>query len=105
MDELVTQRLARLERQTRLWRVVTLVVLTVAVAGFGLRPLVAQQPRPGRSAMEYRQSRCLWPQMSTVLNEWEGKGWEAFQVVPIHPENPSVGGQMQVAVVFRRPSK
>ncbi len=105
MDETGNRRLARLEKSARLWRWFGLAAVLLAVGSLGVRPLVAQQSKTAKAAMEYRQSACLWTSISSVANDWEGKGWELFQVVPIHPENPGAGAKMQVAVVFRRPSK
>ena len=51
----------------------------------------------------YRQTQVGWRQMDATLTDWEAKGWQAFQIVPIASANPGTGAEMQVAIVFRRP--
>src|SRR4051794_32163566 len=76
-----------------------LVLLVTARAGGvpGLSIAEAQQTRsrrvekPARTRMEYSQAVCLYTQMADVLNEREAKGWETFEIVPVHPANPGVG--------------
>jgi hypothetical protein len=77
----------------------------------GPRSVEAQQPRSqrgeksARTRIEYSQAVCLYTQMADLLNEREAKGWETFEIVPVHPANPGVGGTMRVAIVFRRPAQ
>jgi hypothetical protein len=90
-------------------------VLATVVAwagGFpGPRPVEAQQPRgrraepSSRPRMEFRQAEIVYTRMAELIGEWESKGWETFEVVPVFPANPGVGRPMTVAVLFRRPTK
>jgi hypothetical protein len=87
------------------------VALVVAVAvGRGARPLVAQAAaKVDRLAAAagphvYLQTQVGWPQIDGTLTQWEAKGWETFQIVPIANPNPATGGTMQVALIFRRPA-
>jgi hypothetical protein len=106
----------RLEREVRLWRWLAAVVVTSGLVAWsggvpGPKPAQAQQPRARRedrgavTRMEYRQSQATYTRIAEVVGEWESKGWEVFQVVPVFPANPGVGAPMTVAIVFRRPAK
>ena len=91
------------------WGGLTAVAVGVAVtlaAGQGGRPAGAQAVRaPRAAAFTYRPSNVLWTRMSETLNQWEAKGWEPYQVVPIASDNPGTGGSMQVAIIFRRDAR
>jgi hypothetical protein len=52
----------------------------------------------------YRQTLVRWTRIDETLTEWESKGWETFQLVPIPNPNPGTGAHLQVALVFRRPA-
>lgn len=86
--------------------------LVLGLGGFlSLRPVAAQAPRlrpsdqASRSRMEYHQDQAVWTNMAEVLNKWESRGWEVFQIVPVQPANPGAGSPMTVAIVVRRPTK
>jgi hypothetical protein len=85
--------------------------LAIAVgAGGALRGgrVAAQAPRaePARRVrMEYRQEQATWTQIADTLNRWESRGWEAFEIVPIQPQNPGAGNPMTVVLVLRRVSR
>lgn len=81
--------------------------LAVALsADRGPRPAGAQPAaREAAGPHVYRQASVVWSRMDATLTEWEAKGWEAFQVVPLANPNPGTGQPMQVVLVFRRPAK
>jgi hypothetical protein len=85
----------------------TMIALIVAItyafsAIQGTRRADAQVPRVVATAHLYRHALVTYTQMDQTLTDWEAKGWEAFQIVPIANPNPATGTPMQVAVVFRR---
>jgi hypothetical protein len=65
----------------------------------------AKGGRPARARTEYHQVEVVYTRMAEAMNEWEAKGWETFQVVPIQAANPGVGGTMRVAIALRRPER
>jgi hypothetical protein len=92
------------------WNTGTLTALAVAIVvalsvGRDRGTAVAQQGGAGGPrAHVYRQTQVLWTGMDRTLTEWESKGWETYQIVPIANPNPGSGAAMQVAIVFRRPA-
>lgn len=103
----------RLGREVRFWRglgAVVAIAAAVAWAG-GLPSAQARQARarrdapPARADVEYAQAQAVYTRAAEVINEWESRGWAVFQVIPVHPANPGVGGPMTVAILFRRPAK
>jgi hypothetical protein len=116
MDQSTDRTLRRLAREVRFWRCLGAIVAIaggVAWSG-GLSPsrmVQAEQARARReergerARVEYRQAQAVYTRTAQVINEWESKGWEVFQVVPVYPANPGVGAPMTVAIVFRRPAK
>jgi hypothetical protein len=76
----------------------------------GPSPVEAQQARkkrddsPARPRMQFEQAQIVYTRMAELIAEWENKGWETYQVVPVYPSNPASGRPMTVAVVFRRPA-
>jgi len=116
MSQSIDTTVQRLQRRVRFWRRIAgaLVVLT-AVAWVGVvrgpRLVEAQQPRVNRAdpsarpRMEFRQAEAVYTRIAEVIGEWEAKGWETFEVVPVYPANPGLGRPMTVAIVFRRPTK
>jgi hypothetical protein len=116
MSELIDTAVHRLNRRLQFWRLVaaTSAVLTVVswVGGLaGPRAVEAQQSRASRADpssrthMEYRQAEAVYTRTAEVIGEWESKGWETFQVVPVFPANPGLGRPMTVSIVFRRASR
>ncbi|GAC1464211.1 MAG: hypothetical protein NVSMB9_02590 [Isosphaeraceae bacterium] len=77
---------------------------TRAIAQAQVAPRVSHASE-ARRPYTYRQVRVLWHRMDESLTEWEAKGWETFQIVPIANPNPASGTEMQVALVFRRPAR
>jgi hypothetical protein len=55
--------------------------------------------------MQFEQAQIVYTRMAELIAEWEDKGWETYQVVPVFPASLSSGRPMTVAVVFRRPAK
>ena len=53
MDETLTHRLTKLEREARLWRLSTLLLIALGLVSWGVRPLVAQQARTAKVTLEY----------------------------------------------------
>jgi hypothetical protein len=116
MSQSIDTTVQQLKRRVRLWRrIAAAFVVLTAVAWVGVvpgpRPVEAQQPRSNRANpssrphMEYHQAEAVYTRTAEVIGEWEGKGWETFQVVPVFPANPGLGRPMTVAIVFRRPTK
>lgn len=95
------------------WWGATALSLAVAVWITGSRPRVveAQAPRVHRGEAEprvrteYKQTEVAYTQIAQTINEWEAKGWETFQVVPIQTANLGVGGPMKAAIIFRHPTR
>jgi hypothetical protein len=92
----------------------TLVILTALALTGGLGGMVqvgAQQARRKREErstpprVEYRQAEVVYTRIADLIGEWEEKGWETYQVVPVFPANPSAGRPMTVTVVFRKSTK
>ncbi|MDR3633892.1 MAG: hypothetical protein P4L84_08810 [Isosphaeraceae bacterium] len=112
MEPMLDARVARLERSLRRARWGALACLLLAVAAWaGTRAVEAQALKVHRGAVEPRprtefgQIEAGYAQMAQVMGEWEAKGWETFEIVPIQAANLGVGGPMRVAIVFRRPAK
>ena len=116
MSQIVETRVQLLERRVRSWRMLALASLVVAtLVGFGglAGPgrVEAQQSRKkrdeatARPRMQFEQAQIAYTRMAELITEWEGKGWETYQVVPVFPSNISSGRAMTVAVVFRRPAQ
>ncbi|WP_406697066.1 hypothetical protein V5E97_39385 [Singulisphaera sp. Ch08] len=117
MDPSNDRILRRTERNRRLGRGSGTVILVLAgiIGCFGLfgTKVLEAQPRatrapaaqPVRRPNDYRQVQVVWANMAETLNQWEEKGWETFQIVPIQATNPGVGAPMTVAILFRRPAK
>ena len=80
------------------------IALVVAIAA-GRAPRVASAQPGGRAETGphvYRQTLVVWSNMDRTLTEWESRGWETFQIVPVANPNPGTGAAMQVALVFRK---
>jgi hypothetical protein len=81
-------------------------------AGFGGPGRVdAQQAKrqredsSSRTRVEFRQAEAVYNRMAELIGEWERKGWETYQILPVFPTNPGLGRPMTVAIVFRRTVK
>ncbi len=109
-------RVGRLERQIRFWRWAGVVILAALITSWlggvpaprllEAQPVRTDRPEPRvRPLMEYSQMNVYYTRLADALNERESKGWEPFQLVPVYPANPGVGGPMTVSIVFRRPLK
>jgi hypothetical protein len=103
------------QRSVRSWRILAaagLVGTTLAWCGglAGSGRVEAQQARkkreepPARPRMQFDQAQIVYTRMGELIAEWEGKGWETYQVVPVFPANLASGRPMMVAIVFRRPA-
>jgi hypothetical protein len=116
MNQSIETSPQRPERKVRLWRAAAtaaVVATTLAWLGGGLGPgrIEAQSARAGRAEpasrtrFEFRQAEVVYTRLAELIGEWESKGWETFQVVPVFPANPGIGRPMTVAVVFRRATR
>ncbi len=107
------QEMPRGEKELRFWRGLAAGIVALGLLGWlgGSKVLEAQssrgskEDRTARVRMEFRQTEAVYNRIADVIGDWEGKGWETYQVVPVYPANPGVGGAMTVALVFRRPTK
>jgi hypothetical protein len=115
MSQPVETRAQQGERRVRSWRLLAAIGLVgTALAGWGgLGPgrVEAQQARKKRDdpaagpRMQFEQAQIVYTRMAELIAEWENKGWETYQVVPVYPSNPGTGRPMTVAIVFRRLAK
>jgi hypothetical protein len=116
MDQSIDTRVRVLERRLRSWRLMAGAILVLTglawFGGFsGADRVEAQQARrqrddpPARPRIEFGQAEVVYARMAELIGDWERKGWETYQVVPVFPASPAAGRPMTVAIVFRRPAK
>ena len=89
------------------WNPGVLTALAVALffalsSGRDARPAAAQTAPPIRLIYKYHQLDVSYTDAARHLSDWEAKGWEAFQVVPIANPIPGAGGPMRMVLLFRR---
>ncbi len=115
MSHAVDTTTSRSRWELRFWRGLAALLFLVALASVGARSglpnLQAQQTRrpaeerAGRSRLDFRQVEVNYTRTAETIAEWESKGWDTYQVIPVYPANLGAGGPMTVALVFRRPNK